>query len=337
MRAALVALLLAVPAFVATRGGLFDPAPDPVVRAFERAERAVAAFADRRAGDGDLRPFNSLLPVGYWALLVEAFPDVAFARYAGRLDGGATENRVARWAVHRLAQLGHPAVKPLLLGRLSSPDPETRAHAVRLLGLLMDPSVTPLLLARMPETPDGFDDHQLASDILRAVSTSPQPDASAVARALERYARHESSAWFGTDGARLRLEVLSAADPVQAAERGLFEDRRDRIRDEFEEWLPAYAARARLAGMAPLLRRRAEAEIARGDAVLDPAARGEPLMPQRDAFWRFRGAFVLAAYRKALRDLGVPLTPEERRWLEAHRLLRPARDYLVEAGLLPAR
>lgn len=337
MRAAVVALLLAVPGFVATRGGLCRP--DPVIRAFARAEQAVLAHASGKSGE---RTVNSLLPVGDWTLLIEAYPDLAFARYARRMDGGDPANLVARWTVRELARLGHPPVKPLLLERLSSPDPGVRAHAVRLLGLLMDPSITPHLLARMPDRTDDFDSNQMASDILRAATTSRPPDPAAATRALERYAKDDSSFWFGTDEARIRLEFFAAADPVRAAERLLFESGPEGPGEDFEEWLPAYAARARLTALAPVLRRRVDAEIARasvdGEAeALDPAARGEPLMPQRDAFWSFRGPFLLAAYRRALRDLGVPLTPEERRWLDAHRLLRPARDYLVDARLLPPR
>jgi hypothetical protein len=341
MKPALALIVLGIPAFLAGRTSLFDPARTRAEAVFERADAALRAQA---AGDLlDLpereRDFARLLPTGYWKLLVEEYPDLAFERYAGRLDDPFPDRLVASWGIHALARLRHPLAKALLMRRAASADPEVRAHAIRLLRFYMDPSLTPWLLGLAPAEPDDYESHEVLGAVLHAATWSRPPDPAAVSRGLQ--ARQDRlGLWAGTDGARLRLRVLLAADPLVEAERHLFPGEDDLVRDDFEEWLPGYVAHRNLRNFAPLLRRRVDAEIAKereDEAFLDPAGSGKPLDPQNDAFWGFRGPFLLAAYRRALRDLGVPLTDEERAWLDRHRLLRPPREYLVEAGLLRAR
>jgi hypothetical protein len=317
-------------------------APDPVEEAFRRADAAQRPFATRKAEDfARLEPgyetVVSLLPAGTWGLLIDAFPDRAYARYGPRFERGGDDATatVARWALVRLAERRHRPTLEFFLGRLGSADPYQRGLAVRMVAHAGDPTLTPRLMAVMPEKNKDGEDAELSADILKAAAGARPPDP-AVGRILRRLTKDEN--WFVGDSTRARYSVASATDPVAAATRLLFDDRRETDSlESFEEWLPEFAVRERLVAFAPLLRRRVREEIETyrandEEAALRPST---PLLPQLDAFWGFRGPFLLAAYRTALRDLGVPLEPEERDWLESQRLLRPPAEVLIEAGVLP--
>src|SRR4051812_29502041 len=82
--------------------------PDPVEEAFRHADAVHRPFAPRKAEDfahlePDYKAVVSLLPAGTWGLLVDAFPDRAFSRYAPRFGKGDAAATVARWALVRLA------------------------------------------------------------------------------------------------------------------------------------------------------------------------------------------------------------------------------------------
>lgn len=347
MRGAVVLILAALPSFLVLRTSLFDPRRAEIEAAFERADAVLRAQASNRQEYWTLVPpadrsFGWLLPAGYWRLLIRAFPGVALDRYVANLDAPYPDRLAAQWGIYALAEDRYPAAKSLLLGRLSSSDPEVRTRVVRTLRHFMDPSLTPHLIALLPPRFDEYDRNEIGQAVLETVTWSLPPDRKAVRAAIDRFRADNEGFWFSTEAARLRLAFYETADPVLAADRLLSEGRKEDFAGDAEAWLPAYAAHRGLVALAPLLRRRVDEEIRRetdeeNRRWLDPAAADEPLNPSWDAPPGFRAAFVLAAYRTALRDLGVPLTDEERRWLEAHRLLRPAREYLVEAGILSRR
>ena len=224
----------------------------------------------------------------------------------------------------------------LFRGRLEHSDRYHRGLAVRMLAHSGDASLAPRLLRMIPaEVKDG-EDSELVHDVLAAVAGFRPCDAAVLEPLLKRFS--QDGGWIVGESIHAQFAVTRAADPADAAKRFFPEDLENNLTMEsYETWLAEFALRQRLTALAPVLRRRVQLEIEKyrkndDEKDLRP---GEARMPQMDAFWGFRGAFLLASYRCALRDLGVSLTPEERDWLESQRLLRPPREYLVEAGILP--
>ena len=322
------------------------PGVDPVEAAFRRFDDVQRPFVRRRAEDvqrlpPDYEQIVSLLPQGYWGLLIDAYPDRAFARYAPVYVKGGDEGILARWALVRLAERGHRGTFDFFRSRLDSADAYERGLAVRMLAHAGDPALTPRLLAMLPKEIRDGEDSERANDLLKALTSCAPSDPEAVETALLRFRDFwKDGSPYSTELLRLRFAITTAAVPAEAARKGLEAVRRKNLSlESFEEWLAEFAVRRRLPSMAPVLRLRVRQEIALYVAEEDEdklfPAEAEPMLAQFDAFWGFRGPFLLASYRRALRDLGVPLTREERDWLEAHRLLRPPREYLVEAGYLP--
>lgn len=292
------------------------------------------------------REWATNLPVGYFQLLVRAYPDEAFEIYSARyLDPNQTI--VAYWALGELARLKHEPTFRLFNAQLESKDPIKARQAVKALANYDTPQLGPRVLSVAPLDPQDSDQVELLSASLRVAAQLTSADRATVDRLLDKFdalGREEGFPnMYGTPESRIRAEALRASDVSAALVGVLSKETDDPSRDlERSEWAADVAVRQGRRDLVPALQDRVKKALDRlkeedrlGDLdILGRQAKGQYDAPSMGAFGGLEGVRAIAHLRRAILDLGGTLTDEERRWMDGLRMLRTPQEYLREAGLI---
>jgi hypothetical protein len=337
-----------------------DASPPPV----QAGPRATPRELLRRAGDvvqaiflgtpdaipKDLtrpRDWATNLPVGWFQLLVRAFPDEAFETFSTQYLGDANRSIVAYWALGELARLKHEATFQLFNSQLESRDPVRTRQALKALANYDTPQLGPRVLAVVPTDPQDSDEAELLRTSLRVAAGIPSVDRAALDRLLDQFdakAKEEGLPnYYGTPETRLRAEVLRSAD-LSAALKGVLTKDTDDLSNDLgrAQWAAEIAVRRGQREVVPALRERVEKTLQhlkendRLDEldILGRQAKGQFDAPSAGALGGLEEVRAIATLRRAILDLGGTLSEEERRWLDGLRLLRSPKEYLRGAGLI---
>jgi hypothetical protein len=286
------------------------------------------------------------MPVGYFQLLVRAYPDEAFEIYSARyLDPNQTI--VAYWALGELARLKHEPTFRLFNALLESKDPIKARQALKALVNYDTPELGARVLAVAPLDPQDFEQVELLSTSLRVAAEQPSTDRAILDRLIEKFdalANEEGLPnHYGTLETRLHAEILRAPD-VTAALAGLVtRDTDDPSKDlERAEWAADVAVRQGRRDLVTALQNRIRKTLDHlkederlGELdILGRQAMGQYDAPSLGAFGGLAEVRGIAHLRRAILDLGGTLTDEERRWMDGLRMLRTPKEYLREAGLI---
>lgn len=336
------------------RGPAVEPLPPASAPAAPRAllERA-ATLARVLILEGTRSPelrasadYVTNLPVGYFQLLVRAFPEEAFEVFSTAYLSDPEREIVAYWALGELARLRHGPTFQIFNARLENRDPVQARRAIKALAHYDVPQLADRFLALLPGVPDDADEADLVRTVLVKAAAHPTADPRALDAALDRYGRleaeHEFPGWYDTPEAGRRAAVLRASDPAAAlAETVRLTTGFDHDDLERTAWAADLAVRRGWGSVAPALRDRVARQIEH--------LRSEERLPELDVLERHRkGEYdissthsfrpqdvpTIAHLRQAIHLLGGELSEDERRWLDGLRMLRTPREYLVEAGLL---
>lgn len=324
----------------------------PVREEMRRAARIVDAYFKRRPQDvpADVpspQDYATNLPVGWFQLLVRAFPDEAFEVYSAEYLGDPARSTVAYWALGELARLRHEPTFHLFNGQLEGNDPVRTRRALKALAHYELPQLGPRILAVVPRDPRDADDAELVRASLATAASTGAVDRDAMDALIDTFDRRARDKglpdFYGTQEARLRAGILRDPDPVSALKGALILDTEDRTDDlERAEWAADRAVRGGHRALVPAIRQRIETLLKSLEAderldeldVLGRRAQGRHDLPNVESPGGLEEVRALAVLRKALHDLGGELSAQERAWLDGLRLLRSPREYLVEAGLV---
>lgn len=309
-----------------------------------------AFFIGKRASlpPGMSRPedWATNLPVGWFQLLVRAFPDEAFEVFSAQYLGDPDHATVAYWALGELARLRHEATFQLFNAQLEGGDPVRTRRALKVMANYDAPQLGPRILALVPADPKNPDECELAGTAMRVAATTSSADPARLDRLLEHFAkraREDNFDPYGTAETRLLVTVMRSADlPAALAQVVAKESEEPGEGLERAEWAADMAVRLGRRELVPALRERIQKTVGRlkeddrlGELdVLGRQARGEYDVPSTHAFGGHEEVRAISHLRRVILDLGGTLTDEERRWLDGLRMLRTPREYLREAGLI---
>lgn len=329
--------------------------PDPALSPrdlLRRAGAVVDAFFKGKLpalpeGIPSPQQYATNLPVGYFQLLVRAYPAEAFEIYSAQYLGDPGGATVAYWALGELARLRHEGVFQLFNAQLEGGDPVRTRQALKALVHYDLPQLGPRILALVPADPRDADEAELLRTALRVAGSSGSADRGALQTLLDRFDAKARDLgipdYYGTAESRLRADVLASPD-LSAALTGALDRKTDDSTDDLDraQWVADVAVRASRRDLVPALRKQVAAlvrhlrEEKREEEldILSRQRRGFYDLPSAGAFGGLEEVRVIARLRRAIVDLGGELTSEERDWLDGLRMLRPPREYLVEAGLV---
>jgi hypothetical protein len=287
------------------------------------------------------------LPVGWFQLLVRAFPDEAFEHFSAQYLGDPDRAMVAHWALGELARLKHEPTFRLFNAQLESGDPVRARQALKALANYDVPQVGTRILAVAPLDPKDADEVELVTTSLWVAASLPSVDRAALDRMFDHFeaqARADGTlGGYGVQDSRLRASITRASDPSAALLDIIAKETDDASEDrERVEWAADVAVRRGLRDLVPAFEERVRRELAilkendrLGDLdVFGKQARGEFDTPSMDSFGGLAEVRAIAHLRRVILDLGGTLTEEDRRWLDGLRMLRTPKEYLREAGLI---
>ena len=329
-----------------------DPSPrTPVRELLRRAGAIVDAYLRRNpaALPADIpapQNYATNLPVGYFQLLVRAFPEEAYEVYSTQYLGDPARATVAYWALGELARLRHEATFQLFNAQLENGDVVRTRQALKALANYDVPQLGPRILALVPADPKNADQADLLRTAIRTAASNGTADRSALDRLINRFeerARREGIPdFYGTSESRLRSEVFHAADFSSALADVIARETEDHADDlESVDWAAGLAVRAGRRELVPALKERIRKEVDRLKSderlddldVLGREREGRYDLPSAHALGGLEEVRAIAQLRRWVLDLGGDLSEEDRLWLDGLRMLRPPRDYLNEAGL----
>ncbi|HEX7899047.1 MAG TPA: hypothetical protein VF950_14885 [Planctomycetota bacterium] len=324
------------------------PQAAPPRELLRRAGRIVDAYFKRTPVPDVPSPqdYATNLPVGWFQLLVRAFPEEAFEIYSAEYLGDPQKATVAYWALGELARQRHESTFRLFNAQLEGGDSVRARQALKVLANYETPQLGPRVLALVPSDPGTSDEAELLRTALRTAASSGSADPAALRALLDRFDRRAVEAgipdYYGTAESRLRAEVMGAPDRSAALAAAVAKDTDD-LTDDLERagWAADVAVRSGRRDLVPALRERIKKEVERLRAdgreeeldVLGRHSKGRFDVPSAGALGGLEGVRAIAKLRRAVLDLGGELSDEERRWLDGLRMLRTPREYLVEAGL----
>jgi hypothetical protein len=287
------------------------------------------------------------LPVGWFQLLVRAYPDEAFELFSTRYLGDPQQSIVAYWALGELARLKHEPTFQLFNTQLESGDPVRKRQALKVLANYDLPQLGPRVLATVPSDPKDSDEAELLRTSLRVAAGLSSVDRSALDPLLDRFDARAKEAglpnYYGTPETRRRAEILRAPD-LKAALAGAVSQETDDPADDLAraEWAADVAVRRGQHELVPALQSRIQKtldQLKEDDRldeldILGRQARGQFDTPSAGGLGGLEEVRAVAHLRRAILDLGGTLSDEDRRWLDGLRMLRTPKEYLREAGLI---
>lgn len=323
----------------------------PVRELLRRAGVIVNAYFQRNptALPSDIpapQNYATNLPVGYFQLLVRAFPDEAYEMYSTQYLGDPDRATVAYWALGELARLRHEATFQLFNAQLGTGDDVRTRQALKALANYDAPQLAARILALVPADPKDADQTELLRTAIRTAASNSTVDRSAIDLLLNRFderARAEGIPdFYGTSESRLRSEVIHAADLTSGLADAIARETEDHTDDlERVAWAADIAVRTGRREVVPALKERVRKEVERLKSderlddldVLGHQRLGLFDLPSAHALGGLEEVRAIAMFRRAVLDLGGDLSEEDRLWLDGLRMLRPPREYLNEAGL----
>jgi hypothetical protein len=287
------------------------------------------------------------LPVGWFQLLVRAYPDEAFEIFSTRYLGDPQQSIVAYWALGELARLKHEPTFQLFNTQLESGDPVRTRQALKVLANYDVPQLGPRILAIVPADPKDADEAELLRTSLRVAGGLSSIDRTALDPLLDRFDARAKEVglpnYYGTPETRLRAEVLRAAD-LKAALVGVVSKETDDRGDDLAraEWAADVAVRRGERDLVPALQsgiQKTLDQLKEDDRldelnILGRQAKGQFDTPSVGALGGLEEVRAVAHLRRAILDLGDTLPDEDRRWLDGLRMLRTPKEYLREARLI---
>ncbi len=324
----------------------------PVRDQLRRAGSIVQAYFTQkgRSLPPDLRrpqDWATNLPLGWFQLLVRAFPDEAFEVFSTQYLGDPDHETVAYWALGELARLRHEPTFQLFNAQLEGGNPVRARRALKALANYDAPQLGPRILAVAPEDPKDADQAELLRTALRVAASTSSTDPAALNRLLDRFDQRAREIkiddFYGTAESRLRAGILRAADVPKALAEAVAKESDD-PKDDLEraEWAADMAVRKGHRDLVPALQDRVKKELERLKAdnrlaeldVLGRQAKGTFDVPSADSLGGLEETRAIAHLRRAILDLGGSLTEDERRWLDGLRMLKAPKEYLRGAGLI---